>query len=72
MILGVCFFLMNRIWNFVINKVTWKKAAVFTVLFAVVFMVINYSGIGVAGLLRITGGANILDNSYCKINSSMI
>ena len=55
---------MNRIGNFVINKVTWKIVAVFTVLFAVVFIVINYSSIGVAGLLRITGGANILDFEF--------
>ena len=44
-----------------IQKTTWKTATVCTVLFVVLFALINYSSIGVAGLLNITGGANILD-----------
>ena len=35
-----------------------------TVFFVLMFGLINYSGIGVAGLLKITGGANILDFEF--------
>ncbi|MCL2812397.1 MAG: hypothetical protein FWD25_11010 [Clostridia bacterium] len=52
---------MNKFLNMVIRKTSWKTASLFTVLFIVLFVLINYSGIGVSGLLRITGGANILD-----------
>jgi len=52
---------MSKFLNTIIRKITWKTASVFTVLFIVMFVLINYSGIGVSGLLRITGGANILD-----------
>ncbi len=43
------------------KKVTLTHAIIFTILFAASFTVINYSGIGVAGLLNITGGASVLD-----------
>ena len=46
------------------KKVTWKKASLFTALFAVFYVLINYTGIGVAGLLQITKGANILDFAF--------
>ncbi|MCL2697704.1 MAG: hypothetical protein FWE74_06455 [Oscillospiraceae bacterium] len=41
-----------------------KKAVIFTVLFAIFYTVINFSGIGVTGLLKITDGANILDFEF--------
>ncbi len=47
-----------------IEKITTKKALVFTALFAAAFFLINNSGIGVAGLLKITNGANILDFEF--------
>jgi len=55
---------LNRLLNTIIQKATWKKAVVFTLLFAFFYALINYSGVGVAGLLRITGGANILDFEF--------
>lgn len=55
---------MNKRENPIVQKATWKKAALFTMLFAVFYIVINYSGIGAAGLLNITGGANILDFEF--------
>ncbi len=42
----------------------WKKAVIATAFFAVCYFLINYSGIGVRGLLDITGGANILDFEF--------
>jgi hypothetical protein len=39
-------------------------AILFTVLFLALFTLINFSGIGVAGLLKITNGANILDFEF--------
>ncbi len=47
-----------------IEKITTKKALVITALFAAAFFLINYSGVGVAGLLKITNGANILDFEF--------
>ena len=55
---------MTRFSDMVINKISWKKVILFSVLFAIFFLLINFSGIGVAGLLRITGGANILDFEF--------
>jgi len=55
---------LNSFLNTIIQKATWKKATVFTLLFAALYVLINFSGIGVAGLLRITDGANILDFEY--------
>lgn len=46
------------------QQATWKKAALFTALFVAFYILINYSGTGVAGLLKITGGANILDFEF--------
>ena len=48
----------------VIQKASWKKSVLATILFAVFLIVINFSPIGVAGLLSITGGANILDFEF--------
>jgi hypothetical protein len=44
-----------------ILKASLKKAIIFSAIFAIMFALINKSGIGVAGLLKITGGASILD-----------
>jgi len=55
---------MNLIAKTVIEKATWKKALSFTVLFAFFLVLINFTGIGVAGLLSITDGANILDFEF--------
>lgn len=45
----------------IVNKTTLVKALIATALFAVMYILINLSPIGVAGLTKITGGANILD-----------
>lgn len=52
----------------IIQKASWKKAVLFTALFAIVYILINFSGIGVSGLLKITGGANILDFEFGYTN----
>ena len=52
---------MNSILDKTIQKASWKKAILFGALFAVLYTVVNFSDIGVAGLLKITGGPNILD-----------
>ena len=52
---------MNRYLSLIIQKANWKKAVIFTLLFVVFYILINFSDIGVAGLLKITHGANILD-----------
>ena len=52
---------MRKITDDLILKATLKKAVIFTAIFVVMYALINMSGIGVAGLLRITGGASILD-----------
>ena len=48
----------------IIQKSSWKKAVLFTVLFTTFYILINYSSIGVAGLLKITDGANVLDLEF--------
>ena len=48
----------------IIQKVSWKKLIILTLLFAVFYILINFSAIGVAELLRITDGANILDFEF--------
>jgi len=50
--------------NQFIEWVSWKKALFFTVLLAIVYILINYSNMGVAGLLQVTNGANILDFEF--------
>lgn len=45
----------------ILQKATWKKALLGTLFFAAMFVLINASAWGVAGLLRITGGHTILD-----------
>jgi len=52
---------MNRFLDTIIQKSSWKKAVIFTALFLAAFITINFSSIGVAGLLEITGGPSILD-----------
>lgn len=44
-----------------VNSMTVWKACAATVVFAVLLWVIDFSPIGVYGLLKVTGGANILD-----------
>ena len=55
---------MNSFLNAIIQKSSWKKATVFTILFAALYILINFSGVGVAGLMKITGGASILDFEF--------
>ena len=55
---------LNNFLDIIIKKSSWKTAILFAVLFAVSFALINFSGIGVAGLLKITNGANILDFEF--------
>lgn len=50
--------------NIFIEKMTWKKALLFTGVFVALYILINYTAIGVAGLLQITNGANILDFEF--------
>jgi len=52
---------ITNITDNLISKATLKKAIIFTAIFAAMYALINASGVGVAGLLKITGGANILD-----------
>ena len=47
-----------------VQRITWKKALWFTALFAVFYTIINYTCVGVVGLLQITDGANILDFEF--------
>jgi len=55
---------MNLITKTIIEKATLKKALFFSALFIFFLLLINFSGIGVAGLLAITGGAGILDFEF--------
>ena len=50
----------------IINEATIKKILVVTGLYIIIFYVINYSSIGMKGLLEITNGASTLDfvNGY--------
>jgi len=50
--------------DLIVCKATLKKALLFSALFAGFFALINFSSFGVAGLLRITGGASILDFEF--------
>lgn len=56
--------IMNKIVDLIIKKASWKKAAALSALFAAFFLFINRSGAGVAGLLTISGGANVLDFEF--------
>ena len=55
---------MNKNKKPIIQRATWKKAAIFSALFGVFYALINFSSVGVAGLLKITGGASILDLEF--------
>lgn len=60
---------MKKIYEFInqyTEKATLKRALVATLIFGILLYIIDYSPIGVAGLLKLTGGANILDfeNGY--------
>ena len=46
------------------EKITLKKALLCTAVFAAFFILINYTEVGVAGLMKITNGANILDFKF--------
>lgn len=50
--------------NTIIEKQTWKKTIIASVLFAALYILINFTAVGVAGLLQLTGGANILDFEF--------
>ena len=52
---------MKRIINNILSKLTVKKAVIVTGIFLVLLWLIDYSPIGVAGLLKVTGGISILD-----------
>ena len=47
-----------------IDKATLTKVILTAIAFSVMYAVINFSAIGVAGLLKITNGANILDFEF--------
>ncbi len=44
-----------------VKKATLGKALLFTTIFTAFFVLINFTEVGVAGLLKITNGASILD-----------
>ncbi len=48
----------------IIEKITLRKALFCTAIFAAFFVLINYTEVGVAGLLKITNGATILDFKF--------
>lgn len=48
----------------IIKKASWRKAVLFTALFIAMYILINNTDVGVAGLLGITGGASILDFEF--------
>jgi hypothetical protein len=50
--------------NTFIEKATLKKALLFTAVLGAFFILINFTSVGVAGLLQITNGANILDFEF--------
>jgi hypothetical protein len=50
--------------NAVVRKASWKTAALSAAIFACMYALINLSGVGMAGLLKITGGAGILDFEF--------
>ncbi|MGN1170248.1 MAG: hypothetical protein ACI4SZ_01210 [Lachnospiraceae bacterium] len=52
---------LRTIMNRLVNRMTARKACAETVVFIVLLWLIDYSPVGVAGLLQVTGGANILD-----------
>jgi len=62
---------VNKHLTLIIQKSSWKKAVLFSAIFVIFYVVINFSDIGVAGLLKITGGANILDFAigYTKLEA---
>ncbi len=48
----------------IISKASWKKSLLSMISILLIYWVINYSAIGVAGLLKVTGGASILDFEF--------
>jgi hypothetical protein len=48
----------------IIQQSSWQKTALLTAILAAFYALINFSSIGVAGLLRITGGASTLDLEF--------
>ena len=53
--------MLRRFLDSRVRKASWRQVLVCALLFAVSYSVINFSEIGQAGLLRLTGGANMLD-----------
>lgn len=53
-----------RLLKRLIEKASLLKVILSTIAFAIMYTVINYSPIGVAGLLKITDGAKILDFEF--------
>jgi hypothetical protein len=47
-----------------IEKATLGKALLFTIIFVMLYILINFTPVGVSGLLKITNGANILDFEF--------
>lgn len=52
---------MKSIMNSFVESASVKKSLIATAIFLFFLWLVDYSPIGVAGLLKITGGANILD-----------
>ena len=55
---------MNNFLNKVVEKASWKYALLFSMLFGIFFVLINFSSIGLAGLYGIAGTARILDLEF--------
>jgi hypothetical protein len=56
--------MVRRLSHIIIHRASWKRAILFAALFGVFYVVINFSRIGVAGLLNVSHGANILDFEF--------
>jgi hypothetical protein len=55
---------MGKYINSFIQNATWKKGIIFSLLFIFFYVLINFTGIGISGLLKTTNGANILDFEF--------
>jgi hypothetical protein len=66
---------LKKILDIIIQKASWKKAVLFSVIFAAFFVVINFTAIGVAEFSNITNGTNVFDfelgYSYEKANEML-
>ena len=55
---------MDRYIYYIVQNVTWKKVLFFTIVCIFLYSLINFSSIGLAGLLKITDGSIVLDMEF--------